>query len=240
MKRRLLRVLFTMLLQLFMVSGADAAAPAQASLLEQRAMEWPEWSLPAPLPRPRARQDLIYPDWFAGDWQVQSDTLDRNGLRLENESTLLHRARFKRNQAGQLVGDRPFNATAIGKALLGDKLLSVDQDPERVNRQLARLSGDVLLETSVIGRRQAVVSTESGTEEFLSDELVLQIVHGPGAPRLSRIETLTRYEQCGSEICGDQRQVSYGAPGLQTDQSLAGRSSRFRLVLTRLPQDPAE
>ena len=228
-----------MLLQLLVVMGADAAEPAQASLLEQRAMEWPEWSLPAPLPRPRARQDLIYPDWFEGDWQVQSDTLDPDGSRLKNESTLLHRARFKRNQAGQLVGDRPFNATAIGKALLGDALLSVEQDPERVNRQLARLSDDVLLETSVIGRRQAVVSTESGRERFLSDELVLQIVHGPGAPRLSRIETLTRYEQCEAGICADQRQVSYGAPGLQTDQTLAGRSSRFRLVLTRLPQDPA-
>jgi hypothetical protein len=70
-----------MLLQLLVVMGADAAEPAQASLLEQRAMEWPEWSLPAPLPRPRARQDLIYPDWFEGDWQVQSDTLDRDGSR---------------------------------------------------------------------------------------------------------------------------------------------------------------
>ena len=240
MKRRLLLVLFTMLLQLLMVTGANAAEPAKASLLEQRALEWPEWSLPAPLPRPKARQDLIYPDWFAGDWEVQSDTVNRDGSIIESETPLLHRARFQRNRAGQLVGDRPFNATAIGKALLGDKLLSVEQDPERVNRQLARLSGDVLLETSVIGRREAVVPTDNGREAFLSDELVLQIVHGPGAPRLSRIETLTRYEQCDAKICADQRQVSYGAPGLQTDQTLAGRSSRFRLVLTRLPQGRAD
>lgn len=232
--------MFTMLLQLFMVTGADAAEQAQASLLEQRAMDWPEWSLPAPLPRPRAREDLIYPIWFEGDWQVRSETLAPDGSVLESEQPLVHRARFQRNRRGQLVGDRPFNASAIGKALLGDRLLSVEQDPDRVNRQLARLSGDVLLETSVIGRRASVVSSVSGEEGFLSDELVLQIVHGPGAPRLSRIETLTRYDQCGAGICADQRQVSYGPPGLQTDQSLAGRSSRFRLVLTRIPQDPAE
>ena len=232
--------MFTMLLQLFMVTGADAAEQAQASLLEQRAMDWPEWSLPAPLPRPRAREDLIYPIWFEGDWQVRSETLAPDGSVLESEPPLVHRARFQRNRRGQLVGDRPFNASAIGKALLGDRLLSVEQDPDRVNRQLARLSGDVLLETSVIGRRASVVSSVSGEEGFLSDELVLQIVHGPGAPRLSRIETLTHYDQCAAGICADQRQVSYGPPGLQTDQSLAGRSSRFRLVLTRIPQDPAE
>lgn len=230
----------TMLLQLLLVTGAVAAEPAQASLLEQRAMEWPDWSLPAPLPRPRAHQDLIYPSWFEGDWLVNSEALAPDGSALGSEPPLVHRARFQRNRAGQLVGDRPFNATAIGKALLGDKLLSVEQDPERVNRQLARLSGDVLLETSVIGRRQASLLTTGSREQFLSDELVLQIVHGPGAPRLSRIETLTRYEQCEANICAEQRQVSYGAPGLQSEQTLAGRSSRFRLVLTRLPQDPAE
>ena len=41
MKRRLLQVMVTMLLQLFIATGADAAEQTEASLLERRAMDWP-------------------------------------------------------------------------------------------------------------------------------------------------------------------------------------------------------
>ena len=90
----------------------------------------------------------------------------------------------------------------------------------------------MLLETTVIGRRE---TSPEATSDFFSDELVLQILHGPGAPRLSRIETLTFYKRCGDDICADQRQVSHAGPGLKTDQTLEGRSSRFRLTLRPLP-----
>ena len=48
-------------------------------VLAERAAHWPEWRLPAPLERPSARaghQDLNYPDWMAGRWQVRSDDLE--------------------------------------------------------------------------------------------------------------------------------------------------------------------
>ena len=126
-----------------LLSGGPAWAQGS---LEQRLNSWPNWSLPAPLQRPSNRDDLIYPDWFAGLWQVESVDLDAPG-----NPPLLHRARFHADQRGRLVGDRSFNATAIGRALLGDQLLGVEEGPNSANRQITRLKGDLYLETTVTG-----------------------------------------------------------------------------------------
>ena len=233
--KTLLALLLTMVLQLVLVDAA-AADDRDQVFLEERFSNWPEWTLPAPLPRPRGRQDLIYPSWFDGTWEVRSEQLDDQGHRQSGDEPLLHQARFRLNQRGELVGDRVFNARSIGEALLGAQLLRVEQDPDQVNRQLARLKGDRMLETTVIGRRESNPREHS---VFFSDELALQVLHGPAAPRISRIETLTRYERCGAEICADQRQVSHAGPGLESEVSLEGRSSRFQLTLTPLTLDLA-
>ena len=204
-----------------LLSGGPAWAQ---SSLEQRLNSWPDWSLPAPLPRPSNRDDLIYPDWFEGLWQVDSIDLDAPG-----DPPLLHQARFERDRRGRLVGDRSFNASAIGRALLGEQLLRVEDDPDSANRQIARLKGDLYLETTVTGRRQ-----ESPTEDtFLADELVLQILHTPGAPRLSRIETLSRYNRCGEDICAEQWQARYPDPG-QTITNKAVSVHRYQLTMRPL------
>ena len=204
-----------------LLSGGPAWAE---SSLEQRLTSWPDWSLPAPLPRPSNRDDLVYPDWFEGLWQVESIDLDAPG-----DPPLLHQARFETDRRGRLVGDRSFNATAIGRALLGDQLLRVEEDPDSANRQIARLKGDLYLETTVTGRRQ-----ESPTEDtFLADELVLQILHTPGAPRLSRIETLSRYNRCGEDICAEQWQARYPDPG-QTITNKAVSVHRYQLTMRPL------
>ena len=203
-----------------LLSGGPAWAQ---SSLEQRLNSWPNWSLPAPLPRPSNRDDLFYPDWFEGFWQVESMDLETPG-----DPPLLHQARFETDHRGRLVGDRSFNATAIGRALLGEQLLRVEEDPDSSNRQIARLKGDLYLETTVTGRRQ-----ESPTADaFLADELVLQILHTPGAPRLSRIETLSRYQQCGEDICAEQWQARYAAPG-QTLRQQALSAHHYALKLTK-------
>ena len=77
------------------------------------------------------------------------------------------------------------------KALGEDQLLAVQDDPGDPNRQLARLRGDRLLDSRVVGRR----SQRLGSDLFLADELTLQVLHGPGEPRISRIETLGRWER---------------------------------------------
>ncbi len=208
--------------------------------LEARLVAWPAWPDPTPLPRPRAKQDLVYPDWFEGLWEVESLDLLANGTVDESLPPLQHLAQFQLNQHNDVVGDRPFNARAVGQALLGQQLISVEQAPDQVNRQLARLSDDRLLETTVIGRKQ----TSIDASVFLSDELVLQVMHGARAPRISRIETLSRYQPCRgvptaeiiSQICVEQWQQTYPAPG-EASESFVQRASRYKLTLTRL-QDP--
>ena len=205
-----------------LLSGGPAWAQ---SSLEQRLNSWPDWSLPAPLPRPSNRDDLIYPDWFEGLWQVDSIDLDA-----PEDPPLLHQARFETDRRGRLVGDRSFNATAIGRALLGEQLLRVEDDPDSANRQIARLKGDLYLETTVTGRRQDSPTADT----FLADELVLQILHTPGAPRLSRIETLSRYSRCDDAICAEQWQGRYASPGESLrDQAVAHH--HYRLCFTPLP-----
>jgi hypothetical protein len=185
------------------------------TLLPARAGAWPAWSLPGPLPKP-GRADLVYPAWFEGRWQVSSPGV-------------LHEARFQPGKAG-VVGLRAFNAQAIGRAVLGEALLSVEDDPANPNRQIARLAGGMLLESTVVGRR-----TEATGDDFWADELALQVVHGPGNPRVSRVETLSHYQlQPDGSIRAEQWQASYPSPAL----GLAARptsTSRERLSLKPLP-----
>ena len=200
-------------------------SPAWASPLEQRLELWPNWTLPAPLSRPSSRDDLIYPEWFKGRWKVDSvdlDALDQPGI--------THEARFVPDRQNRLVGDRAFNANAIGRALLGEQLLRVEDDPRSSNRQMAQLTGDRQLETTVTGRRQ--LSPKADT--FLADELVLQILHAPGPPRLSQVETLSRYQRCGSDICAEQWQGVYPPPGEQLRVTIQS-SHHYRLRFTPLP-----
>jgi hypothetical protein len=204
-----------------------AAAPA-ADPLEQRLQSWPAWSLPAPLPRPRRGHDLLYPDWFAGQWRATSH--DPSG----QEPDLHYSVRFQPTAGGAAVGERAFNATAIGRALLGDQLITVRDDPRNPNRQLAELAGEQQLESTVVGRRSA----QPATDLFLADELALQVLHGPGDPRVSRVETLSRYV-LGSDgsVSAEQWQASYPSPSLGL-AAAASSSGHFRLQLTPLHPDP--
>jgi hypothetical protein len=177
------------------------AAPAWGSTLADRAEAWPSWRLPAPLERP-GTSDLTYPGWFEGTWQVHSDGL-------------VYTVRFSRTTAGAVVGDRAFNAHAIGTALLGKALQAVANDPANPNRQIATFkspSGPAFsLESTVVGRHQEQTSPTS----FEADELALQVLHGPGDPRVSRVETLSRYQlQADGQITADQWQASYPSPAL--------------------------
>ncbi|WP_353291778.1 DUF6816 family protein [Synechococcus sp. M16CYN] len=206
---------------LILISGSSA----WASPLEQRLSLWPEWTLPAPLTRPSSRDDLVYPEWFTGCWQVKSVDLD-----LPNQPPVIHEARFLRDSKNRLVGDRAFNASSIGRALLGDQILRIEDDPTSSGRQMTQLRGNRYLETTVIGRRQF----SPDADIFLADELVLQIFHTTELPRLSRIETLSRYQRCGAAICAEQWQASYAPPG----QSLRGQAisnHHYQLQFTPLP-----
>lgn len=206
-----------------------AVAAASASPLERRQGQWPAWRLPAPLARP-GTGDLVYPYWFAGDWQVSSS------------DGITYSVRFRRRADGAVVGDRAFNARSVGRALLGERLLRVANDPANPNRQIAELGGDQQLESTVIGRR----SEQPEPDSFLADELALQVLHRPGAPRLSQVETLSRYQrQDDGSIDAEQWQASYAAPGAgpglgQGAGQPARSSDHFSLrLMPAPPQNPA-
>jgi hypothetical protein len=226
MGRRLLRTILQATLAsaaitLLLVLGpmAGPAAAAATSPLERRQAQWPVWSLPAPLARPGNR-DLVYPDWFLGDWQLSSSDGASYGVR------------FRRRADGAVVGDRAFNARAVGRALLGERLLRVANDPANPNRQIAVLAGEQQLESTVIGRR----SERPGPAIFLADELALQVLHRPGAPRLSQVEVLSRYERLGDgSIAAEQWLASFAAPGTGTELNQGARSSDH-LSLRLVPQ----
>lgn len=178
------------------------------TLLPARAASWPDWQLPAPL-QPSGRSDLVYPAWFAGSWQLSSHDL------AGQEPDLQHPVRFVDQGGGVVVGDRAFNANAVGAALLGAQLLAVENDPANPNRQLARLAGGVLLESTVVARRSEPSGNSSGADRFSADELALQVVRGPGGePRISQVETLSRYRlEADGTISGEQWQATYPSPG---------------------------
>jgi hypothetical protein len=204
--------------------------PSPPAPLERRLASWPDWSLPAPLPRPE-RGDLIWPAWFRGEWEVSSTPAEGS------EPPLRWRARFQTDGEGGAFADRAFNAGEIGKVLLGDGLISVRNDPANPNRQVSLLRGDRQLESTVVGRRSA--RPDGAT--FLADELTLQVLHGPGAPRISRVEVLGLWQrrQDGS-ISGEQWQASYASPAAGLAAS-AEHPQRFSLRLVPLPpgSDPA-
>lgn len=202
------------------------ASGAGPSPLEARIAQWPAWTLPAPLVRP-GRGDLVYPPWFEGAWQASDDGGN------------CYELRFNRDHSGALVGDRAFNARAIGGALLGEALLGVENDPADPNRQIARLQGPegtpFQLESSVIGRR----SDQPAAGEFLADELALQVLHGPGQPRLSRVETLSLFRLGSDGSIGiEQWQATYPSPTAGLAARASG-SQRISLRLVPLRDDPA-
>jgi hypothetical protein len=238
----LLTLLLTMLLlsPLAAAAGAsDAPIPALSPLrqsgpegptpLEARRASWPVWHLPAPLSRPGNRAPA-WPDWFAGEWVVHSVSLGSDSGEAGHEDPPW-RARFVRDKNGRVVADRACNAAALGRALFGEALLGVRDDPRHPLRQLSRFRDGQLLETTLVAARTEVI--DAGT--FLNDELSLQVLHGPVDPQLNRVETLGRWQRrADGGIDGEQWQARYRSPG-EGLIAEAQETAHFRLSLDPPP-----
>ena len=179
--------------------------------LEKRERSWPDWSL-TKLKKSDIKKDLIYPSWFEGNWVVYS--LDLND---ESKEIVEYEVSFKRNESGQIIGDRAKNSESIGKAIFGDALIKVVDDPKSINNQITYLKDDFYIDSRITGRNQI-----HDDNIFFADELVIQTAHKPGASRINQVETISKFQKCfgdkfgennlnNSNICGFQYVASYGS-----------------------------
>ena len=206
--------------------------------LSERESIWPNWRFPSFLKRPSLKDDLIYPEWFEGVWDVNT-TIEGEG----NERSIIHSAQFVRNSSGKLVADREFNTKSFALNSKNGGFLSVKNDPKSPNRQFAKLTEDRYLETKIIGRLHEKINNN----KFITDELTLQILHTPDFSRVSQVETLTEFKKCGLNqinstntrdfnICGEQFQAIYNQPG-QKLVSLPIKTERSKLLLRKSNYD---
>ena len=206
----------------------------QTSQLSDRKSNWPNWSAPSLLKRPSLKDDLIYPDWFEGIWNVNSKKEGDT-----NEESIIHSAKFIRNSSGKLVADREYNTQSFALSSRNGGFLSVKNDPKSPNRQFAKLTEDRYLETKIIGRLYETINNDI----FITDELILQILHSKELTRVSQVETLTEFRKCLSDentvsqlsslsICGEQFQAIYNQPG-QTLITSPIKTEQSKLILSK-------
>ena len=136
----------------------------QTSQLSERKSIWPNWRVPYFLKRPRLKDDLTYPDWFEGIWDVKSEIEGD-----KNEESIIHSAKFKYDASGTLVADREYNTQSFALSSKNGGFLSVKNDPNSPNRQFAKLTEDRYLETKIIGRLSETINNDL----FFTDELIL-------------------------------------------------------------------
>ena len=210
----------------------------QPSTLYERKSIWPDWRLPSSIKRPGLKDDLIYPDWFEGVWDVTSEIESD-----QNQEPIIHSAKFILNTSGDLIADREYNTKSYALSTKTGGFLSVKNDPKSPNRQFAQLTEDRYLETKIIGRLQEKIDNNI----FITDELILQILHTPEFSRVSQVETLTEFKKCGSiqnnkinmsdfNICGEQFQAIYNQPG-QNLISLPIKTEKSKLILRKTNDD---
>ena len=210
----------------------------QPSKLYERKSIWPDWRLPSSIKRPGLKDDLIYPDWFEGVWDVTSEIESD-----QNQEPIIHSAKFIQNTSGDLIADREYNTKSYALSTKTGGFLSVKNDPKSPNRQFAKLTEDRYLETKIIGRLQEKIDNNI----FITDELILQILHTPEFSRVSQVETLTEFKKCGSiqnnkinmsdfNICGEQFQAIYNQPG-QNLISLPIKTEKSKLILRKTNDD---
>ena len=210
----------------------------QPSKLYDRKSIWPDWRLPSSIKRPGLKDDLIYPDWFEGVWDVTSEIESD-----QNQEPIIHSAKFIHNTSGDLIADREYNTKSYALSTKTGGFLSVKNDPKSPNRQFAKLTEDRYLETKIIGRLQEKIDNNI----FITDELILQILHTPEFSRVSQVETLTEFKKCGSNqnneinlsdfnICAEQFQAIYNQPG-QNLISLPIKTEKSKLILRKTNDD---
>ena len=190
---------FSVLALWLLCSGVAFAAP-----LADRIANYPNWQ-GKPSVKPVGREDLTYPDWFDGDWQVVTTLVDLAAPLapemitpgFESNRQLLNQpipfdVRFVEQAASKLVSDRAYNGVSLAKAYLGERtLLAVKLDPKNPNRQITLLKGDRQLVSTVTAR-----ATETpAPDQFITSEFFQQEFRGGPQLYFNEVENLTAYQR---------------------------------------------
>jgi hypothetical protein len=194
---------------------------ALAGELGDRLAQFPDWQSKPSMKR--AKGDLIYPDWFAGEWQVNTTLIDlaaplapevvTPGFESNRQfvgKPIAFTVRFVESQRG-LVADRAFNGLSLAKAYLGDRAVrAVKVDPKNPNRQVTLLRDERELSSTVTAR-----ATETGIDRFITSELFQQEFRSPDQLYFNEVENTTAYlkqNRIEEAIVADQVTAIYLSP----------------------------
>jgi hypothetical protein len=223
----------TGLLLLWLLCSGTALAgglsdPLRVSLRD-RLDGFPNWQGKPPA---RASQgDLIYPDWFAGQWQVTTTQVDMvapfapdlvtPGFESNRQfmgKPILFPVRFVEEKKGLLdfgkkgiISDRAYNGMSLAKAYLGDRAVrAVKVDPSNPNRQITLLRDERELASTVAAR-----AIESAPNLFITSELFQQEFRSVSQLYFNEVENTTAYRKQEGEnpaIVADQVTAIYLSP----------------------------
>lgn len=207
----------------FVVFGLLAMPSALADSLSDRVERFPYWQR-KPTVTVVNREDLLYPDWMAGTWDVTSTLLQMEaplapdlkspgfeGNRRYLNQPLSFQVRFQRNRkAGGVVGDRTFNSANISQAYFGDTSeIKIRPDADNPNRQVIDMAGGQELVSVVRGRSRE----QPEGDRFLSTEIIYQVFRTPGQIYFNEVETTTDYRQQDSDhLDAEQLTAIYLSP----------------------------
>ena len=214
---------------------------AQAGPIAERLTQFPNWSNKPPVQAVVKNEDLIYPDWMEGTWNVTSTLVDLvaplapdivtpgfESNRQYLNKPITFPVRFVKEKISyfgfpigtqnsafstqKVVADRAFNGLNIGRATLGDRaILSVRTDPDNPNRQITLLRGNLQLISLVTSR----ASETPNPEEFIATEITQQLFSDSDRVYLNEVETTTAYhrtEKSDLPIVADQITAIYLSP----------------------------
>lgn len=188
---------------------------ASAATLEHRLEKFPQWTDKPPVKI--AKEDLQYPAWMAGTWNVTSTLIEQvaplapkivsPGFK-DNQSYLDRPIAFQvrfgdeysRSSQGLfsilktaspgVVADRAFNGQKIAEAYLGkENVYRVKVAPDNPNQQITLLKGDRRLISRITGR----TSEMPQEDRFIAAELTQQLFRSPERLYLNEVETTSSY-----------------------------------------------
>ena len=171
---------------------------------------WPNWNLPN-FQASNINKDLIYPDWFEGNWIVRSEDVIQ-----DTQDSITYKVNFFKNKEGDIVGNRLENSESIGREIFGEKLERIKTDPKSFNNQVIFLKDNEFIESRVTGRNQIF-----NDDLFFSDEFFIQTTHKQDVSRINQVEIMSKFFKChlkennknniNYDICGFQYTATYGS-----------------------------